>query len=89
MAKQQKRNQRSKRKSDDDEPLQDNWAKGVPLSPSWWAPTFITLLILGLVWLVIYYFAGWNYPIPGIGYGNLLIGLGLMMAGFLMTLRWR
>lgn len=89
MAKPQKRNQRAKTKKDDDEPLQDNWAKGIPLSPPWWAPTFITLLILGLVWLVIYYFTGTSYPIPVIGYGNLIIGLGLMMAGFLMTLKWR
>lgn len=89
MAKQQQQKKRNKKSLADDEPLQDNWAKDIPLSPPWWAPTFVTLLILGLIWLVIYYFAGSNYPIPGLGYGNLLIGLGLMMAGFLMTLRWR
>jgi len=29
------------------------------------------------------------YPIPNIGYKNLIIGFGLMISGFLMTTRWR
>lgn len=66
-----------------------SWTDGIPLSPSWWAPTFVTFLILGLVWLVVYYMSGALYPIPKIGNWNLFIGLGLMMVGFLMTLRWR
>ncbi|MFZ1381200.1 MAG: cell division protein CrgA [Scrofimicrobium sp.] len=86
MAKQSKRDHKPKR---DDEELVDNWAKDIPLSPSWWAPVFSTLLILGLVWLVIFYFSGTSYPIPGIGYWNLAIGIGLMLGGFMMTLRWR
>ena len=46
-------------------------------------------MIVGLVWLVIYYFSGTLYPIPGIGWGNMAIGIALMMVGFLMTLKWR
>ncbi len=69
--------------------MPDTWTKGIPLSPSWWAPTFITLLILGLLWVVVYYFSGTAYPIPGIGHVNLAIGIGLMLAGFIMTLRWK
>lgn len=66
-----------------------SWTDGIPLSPSWWAPTFVTLLIIGLLWMVIMYMTGARYPIPGIGNWNLAIGLGFMMCGFLMTLRWR
>ncbi len=29
------------------------------------------------------------YPIPKIGQWNIAVGLGTMMVGFLMTLRWR
>ncbi len=87
MAKQKKRDNRSHQ--DEDELNVDNWAKNIPLSPSWWAPVFSTLLIVGLIWLVVGYFTGMRYPIPAIGYGNLAIGIGFMLAGFIMTLRWR
>ncbi len=77
------------KKKDDEPDVPDSWTKGIPLSPSWWAPVFSALLILGLVWLVIYYFSSAMYPIPGIGHWNLVIGITIMMAGFIMTLRWR
>ncbi len=89
-AKEEKKAARASRRNiptpDADRP---SWADGVALSPKWWAPTFITLLILGLVWIVVYYFSAAEYPIPGLGTWNLVIGLGLMLVGFLMTLKWR
>jgi len=66
-----------------------SWTDGIPLSPSWWAPAFITLMVLGLLWLMVYYISGGSYPIPGIDWWNIVIGIGIMMVGFLMTLRWR
>lgn len=66
-----------------------SWTDGIPLSPSWWAPVFITLLIVGLLWIVIFYFSSYQFPIPGIRNWNLLIGIGIMMVGFIMTLKWR
>lgn len=88
-SKKKKKKEDDRQKMVDQEDVPDSWTKGIPLSPSWWAPTFITLMIVGLVWLVIYYFSGTLYPIPGIGWGNMAIGIALMMAGFLMTLKWR
>lgn len=73
----------------EDEDLNSRWTEGIPLSPSWWAPTFVTLLIVGLLWLVIFYFSGTRFPIPGIGNWNMLVGISFMLAGFGMTLRWR
>lgn len=73
----------------EEEDVPDSWTKGIPLSPSWWAPTFVALLVIGLIWLVVYYFSGTLYPIPGIGVWNLVIGIAIMMIGFLMTLRWK
>lgn len=66
-----------------------SWTEGIPLSPSWWAPTFVTLLLLGLVWLMVYYISQGVYPIPGWEWWNMLAGIGIMMVGFLMTLSWR
>ena len=60
-----------------------------PQSPRWWAPTMVTLMVLGLLWVVATYLGRGEIPVPGIGNWNLLIGFGIMMAGFLMTLRWR
>ena len=61
----------------------------VPLSPVWWAPLFCGLLLIGLVWLMVYYISSGAYPVPGISWWNIVIGLGIMMVGFLMTLWWR
>lgn len=58
-------------------------------SPKWWAPTMSTLMVVGLVWVVSTYLFRGDFPIPGIGNWNLGIGFGLIMAGFLMTMRWR
>ena len=58
-------------------------------SPKWWAPTLSTLMVVGLVWVVLTYLFRGDLPIPGIGNWNLAIGFGLIMAGFLMTMRWR
>lgn len=58
-------------------------------NPRWWAPTMVTLMVIGLVWVVVTYLANSQYPIPGIGAWNLGIGFGVMMVGFLMTMRWR
>ncbi len=84
----------SKKRKKHGKPVEDDldiraWTEGIPLSPSWWAPAFVTVLLLSLVWLVVYYISGGLYPIPNIGWWNMVIGLVLMMVGFLMTLRWR
>ncbi|MEO7752281.1 MAG: cell division protein CrgA [Terracoccus sp.] len=58
-------------------------------NPTWWAPTFITLLVVGLLWIVVYYISEYKYPIGAIGVWNLGIGFALLMGGFVMTMRWR
>ena len=48
------------------------------------------LMILGLLWLVVYYLWGQNIPfLAGLGSWNFAIGFTLMIAGLLMTMRWR
>lgn len=65
------------------------WTDGIPLSPVWWAPVFTTLMIVGLLWIVVFYISGAMYPIPKIGQWNLAVGGGIAFVGFLMTMRWR
>ena len=47
------------------------------------------LLVLGLLWIVIYYITEYEYPIEAIGVWNLAVGFVLLMSGFIMTMRWR
>ena len=85
MAESKKRKKDGREVSDDTEI--HSWTEGIPLSPRWWAPAFVTLLLLGLVWLMVYYISSGAYP--NISWWNMVIGLGIMMVGFLMTLKWR
>ncbi|MDY5128457.1 cell division protein CrgA [Actinotignum urinale] len=61
---------------------------GPKSSPSWWAPVMCTLMIVGLICVVIAYISAGSLPFPGFNNGNLFIGFGLMIAGFLMTMGW-
>ncbi len=58
-------------------------------SPPWYAPMMVTLMILGLLWVVTFYITRQEYPIPQLGRWNLGIGFALMLSGFFMTTRWR
>lgn len=58
-------------------------------SPAWWAPTMVTLMIIGLLWVVTFYLTSQAYPIPDAGMWNLGVGFGLIILGFLMTSRWK
>lgn len=63
--------------------------KSDELNPVWWVPTMVTLMVVGLIWLVVSYLTQTDFPIPGISNWNLVIGFVTIMAGFLMTTRWR
>lgn len=58
-------------------------------NPRWWVPVMVGLMVLGLIWIVVFYITQQAYPVPGIGLWNLGLGFALAMAGFLMTTRWR
>ena len=67
-------------------------------SPRWYAPTMVTLLVIGLLWVVATYLFQGKYPLPyfvehhggdWLFNGNLYIGLLIMMSGFLGLLRWK
>ncbi len=64
-------------------------AKKTLSNPPWFAPVMLGLMVVGLLWVVTFYVTAADYPIPNINYWNLAIGFGLMISGFLMTMRWR
>ncbi len=65
-------------------------APGVPApNPGWYAPVMVGLMVVGLIWIVVFYITQQQYPVPGIGLWNLGIGFAIAMVGFLMTTRWR
>ena len=65
--------------------------KASPPKPNgrWFAPTMVTLLVAGLLWVVVYYLTQSKYPIPDIGNWNLVAGFGVLLLGFGMLTRWR
>ena len=61
-----------------------------PSSRRWVPPTFITVGLLGVAWLIVYYVAGQDVPFMSDLYNwNILIGMGGMAAAFGIATLWR
>ena len=58
-------------------------------TPVWFKPLMLGFMLLGLLWVLVFYISGTLFPIPGIKEWNLIIGFGIAFIGFLMTTRWR
>ncbi|GAB2680965.1 cell division protein CrgA [Kribbella swartbergensis] len=55
----------------------------------WVAPLMLTCWLLGLAWLVVFYVAGQDIPVMSdLGNWNLLIGMGLIAVGFVVSTQW-
>ena len=55
----------------------------------WVAPLMLACWLLGLAWLVVFYVAGQNVPVmKDLGNWNLLIGMGLIAVGFVVSTQW-
>ena len=60
-------------------------------NPVWLAPTMVTMFILGLLWIVVFYLIGSQVPLMS-DLGNLtnvLIGFALIGVGFALATRWK
>ena len=58
-------------------------------SPRWLAPLMVTMMVLGLMWVVVYYVTQTEYPIESVGNWNMAIGFGLISIGFALATRWK
>ena len=55
----------------------------------WVAPLMLTCWLIGLAWLVVFYIAGDKIPLMNdLGNWNLLIGMGLIAVGFVVSTQW-
>ena len=84
------------RKSADEKKKQRLAAKAKPKkikapgSRRWVPPTFITVGLLGVAWLITYYVAGQYIPfMSDLGNWNILIGMGGMAAAFGIATLWK
>jgi hypothetical protein len=60
-------------------------------NPVWLAPVMVTMFILGLLWIVVFYLIGSQVPLMS-DLGNLtnvLIGFALIGIGFALATRWK
>jgi hypothetical protein len=58
-------------------------------NPVWFKPVMFGFMLLGLLWIIVFYVSQTSLPIPQLGPWTILVGFGIMFIGFLMTTRWR
>jgi len=58
-------------------------------NPVWFKPIMFGLMLIGLVWIIVFYVSQGTLPVPQFNQWNILVGFGILFVGFLMTTRWR
>ena len=65
-------------------------------SGRWFVVLFVSLMLIGLSWLVVFQLAGSGPDVPGflqwmadLNVWNYAISFGFMITGLLLTMRWR
>lgn len=61
-------------------------------NPVWFKPLMFGFMLLGLIWIIVYYITSTTsmpLPIPALAQGNLFVGFGLVLIGFMMTPWWK
>ncbi|MDO5750425.1 MAG: cell division protein CrgA [Rothia sp. (in: high G+C Gram-positive bacteria)] len=58
-------------------------------TPLWYKVIMFSLLVVGILWIIVYYITSGLYPVPSIGGGNIGVGVGALMVSMLMMTRWR
>ena len=59
------------------------------VSPRWLVPVMLGSLLVGLVWIVLFYVSQEKLPISAIGSWNLVIGFAFLVSGVVLATRWR
>jgi hypothetical protein len=59
------------------------------VSPPWLVPAMLASLIIGLVWIVLYYVSGNNLPVSALGAWNLVVGFVFLVCGVVLATQWR
>ena len=61
-----------------------------PVDRSWVPWVFVPVGLLGVIWLVVYYIAGYQVPgMSALGGWNILVGMGLIAGSFSLMTLWK
>ena len=58
-------------------------------NPVWFKPVMFVFMLVGFLWVIVYYISGTTLPVPTLGSWNIVIGFAVMFVGFIMTTRWK
>ena len=58
------------------------------VSPPWLVPVMLGSLIVGLVWIVVFYVTQEKWPIGALGPWNLVVGFVFLINGVVLATRW-
>lgn len=58
-------------------------------NPVWFKPVMFGFMLVGLLWIIVFYISQGTLPIPSIQAWNIMVGFGIAFIGFLMTTRWK
>ena len=65
-----------------------NLGKPESENPKWLVPTAVGMLVLGLLWILVYYVFSGAWPLP-IGNWNLGVGFAFMATSMVLLTRWK
>ena len=95
-SKKSKASRRSKKKSSDDasltkEQLRASGSKTIAedANPVWFKPIMFGFLIIGFLWIIVYYLSQGRLPVASLADWNILVGFGIALVGFLMMSNWK
>jgi hypothetical protein len=57
-------------------------------SPPWVAPTIVVCLVVGLIYILLYYMGALPGPLADLNAINLALGFAPIIAGLLLATRW-
>ena len=68
--------------------------EGEEENPTWYKIAMFGFMVLGLIWILVFYISSARYPLGSatpldLSNWNILIGFGIAMIGFSMTTRWK
>jgi Cell division protein CrgA len=59
------------------------------VSPRWLVPTMLGSLLLGLVWIALFYVTGGTTPVQSaLGDWNVVLGFGFIITGVVLSTKW-
>lgn len=83
---------RVRKKEDFTPPPEKKKATEISLGASggrWVAPLMLTMFLVGLAWIVLFYVTQSKLPIEALGSWNIVVGFGFIAVGFVVSTQWK